>query len=251
MKVIIVGGVAGGASCAARLRRLDEGTDILMVERGPYVSYANCGLPYYVGRVIEDKADLLVADTQTFRETFAIDARTNCEVVGIDAANKTVDLRDNLTGAVTTEAYDSLVVAPGAAPIHPHLPGIDLPGIFSVRTVPDAGEIRAWIDRGRGHLRGLQAYTGMQTVKPRQRAVIVGGGFIGLEMAENLVSRDLDVTLINDEQQVLPPLDPDMSRFVERHLESHGVHLVLGHAVTRFQPATDGSIEVQTVKLSG
>ena len=147
MKVIIVGGVAGGASCAARLRRLDEKAEILMVERGPYVSYANCGLPYHVGGVIEKESSLLVASEKIFRDNFAIDCRTNCEVVGISAKNKTVELKNHVTGEVTTEKYDKLVLSPGAAPIRPPLPGIDLPGIFSVRTIPDAREINAWITR--------------------------------------------------------------------------------------------------------
>jgi len=128
MKVIIVGGVAGGASCAARLRRLDESIEILMVERGPYVSYANCGLPYYIGGVIEREANLLVATTATFRDMFDVDARTNCEVVEIAAREKTVQLKDRTTGELTTERYDKLVISPGAAPIRPPLPGIDLPG---------------------------------------------------------------------------------------------------------------------------
>ena len=164
MKIIIVGGVAGGASCAARLRRLDEKAEILMVERGPYVSYANCGLPYHVGGAIEKKSSLLVATEQTFREQFAIDVRTRCEVVGISAAQKTVDLKNHVTGEVTTETYDKLVLSPGAAPIRPPLPGIDLPGIFSVRTVPDARNIRAWLDRDAAEGSGMHAYTGMQTV---------------------------------------------------------------------------------------
>ena len=147
MKTIIVGGVAGGASCAARLRRLDEKAEILLVERGPYVSYANCGLPYHIGGSIENEASLLVATEQMFRAVFAIDCRTNCEVVGINAVKKTVDLKNHLTGEVTTEKYDKLVLSPGAAPIRPPLPGIDLPGIFSVRTVPDAKHIREWLDR--------------------------------------------------------------------------------------------------------
>ena len=179
MKVIIVGGVAGGASCAARLRRLDEKAGILMVERGPYVSYANCGLPYHVGGSIEREESLLVATEQTFRTRFAVDCRTHCEVVGISAERKTVELKDHKTGMVTTEKYDKLVLSPGAAPIRPPLPGIDLPGIFQVRTVPDARSIREWLDR-----------TG---TKPK-RAVVVGGGFIGLEMVENLVRRGLEVT---------------------------------------------------------
>ena len=141
MKVIIVGGVAGGASCAARLRRMDENAEIIMVERGPYVSYANCGLPYYVGGSIEEESSLLVATEQMFRVIFKVDCRTNCEVVGINAKQKTVDLKNQVTGEVTTESYDKLVLSPGAAPIRPPLPGIDLPGIFSVRTVADADDV--------------------------------------------------------------------------------------------------------------
>ena len=138
MKVIIVGGVAGGASCAARLRRLDEKAEILMVERGPYVSYANCGLPYHVGGVIAEESSLLVATEQMFRAVFNVDVRTRCEAIAISPKDKTVHLRNVATGEVTTESYDKLVLSPGAAPIRPPLPGIDLPGIFSVRTVPDA-----------------------------------------------------------------------------------------------------------------
>ena len=162
MKVIIVGGVAGGASCAARLRRLDEKAEILMVERGPYVSYANCGLPYHVGGVIEKESSLLVVTEQMFRAMFAIDARTHCEVIGISPKKKTVELRNVTTGEVTTENYDKLVLSPGAAPIRPPLPGIDLPGIFSVRTVPDAREIRQWIERGASDLTEEHASSGFQ-----------------------------------------------------------------------------------------
>ena len=187
LKVIIVGGVAGGASCAARLRRLDEKAEILMVERGPYVSYANCGLPYHVGGVIEKESKLLVANEQMFRALFGIDARTNCEAVAIDPKNKTVDLKNVTTGEVTTESYDKLVLSPGAASVRPPLPGIDLPGIFQVRTVPDARTIREWIEKGTEFLAGMFNYSGIQMVKPQRRAVVVGGGFIGLETAENLV----------------------------------------------------------------
>ena len=162
MKVIIVGGVAGGASCAARLRRLDEKAEILMVERGPYVSYANCGLPYHIGGVIEKESSLLVSTEQTFRTMFAIDCRTRCEVVGISPKKKTVDLRNVTTGEITTEKYDKLVLSPGAAPIRPPLPGIDLPGIFSVRTVPDAREIREWIEKGSSDLTEEHTSTGFQ-----------------------------------------------------------------------------------------
>ena len=170
MKVIIVGGVAGGASCAAGLRRLDEKAEILMVERGPYVSYANCGLPYHVGGVIAQEASLLVAREQTFREQFGIDVHTRCEVVGISPEQKTMDLKNHVTGEVTTEKYDKLVLSPGATPIRPPLPGIDLPGIFSVRTVPDARAIREWLDRDLADRSGMNSYTGYQVVtRPQPR----------------------------------------------------------------------------------
>jgi NADPH-dependent 2,4-dienoyl-CoA reductase/sulfur reductase-like enzyme/rhodanese-related sulfurtransferase len=246
MKIIIVGGVAGGASCAARLRRLDEKAEILMVERGPYVSYANCGLPYHIGGVIEKESSLLVATEQTFRAQFAVDCRTRCEVVGISPKKKTVELKNHATGEVTTEKYDKLVLSPGAAPIRPPLPGIDLPGIFSVRTVPDAREIREWIERGSSDSTGEHASSGFQPLDEAKRAVVVGGGYIGLEMAENLVHRGLEVTLVEMLDQVMAPLDPECARLVERHLEKHGVRLALNDAVAGFEQTEGGSLEVLT-----
>ena len=246
MKVIIVGGVAGGASCAARLRRLDGKAEILMVERGPYVSYANCGLPYHVGGTIERESSLLVASEQTFREQFAIDVRTNCEVIGISPKEKTVELKNHVTGEVTTEKYDKLVLSPGAAPIRPPLPGIDLPGIFSVRTVPDARNIREWLDRDLSDRSGMNTYTGYQTMTRPQRAVVVGGGFIGLEMVENLIHRGLEVTLVEKLDQVMPPLDPEMAHLVERYMLKHGVQLELNDGVAGFQQSASGSLEVLT-----
>lgn len=246
MKVIIVGGVAGGASCAARLRRMDEKAEILMVERGPYVSYANCGLPYHVGGSIEHESSLLVATEKTFRMQFAIDCRTRCEVIGISSKQKTVELKNHVTGEVTTEKYDKLVLSPGAAPIRPPLPGIDLQGIFSVRTVPDARKIREWLDRGTEDQSGMNSYTGFQTVTKPKRAVVVGGGFIGLEMVENLIHRGLEVTLIEKLDQVMPPLDPEMARLVERYMVKHGVRLELDEGVAGFRQSADGSLEVLT-----
>jgi NADPH-dependent 2,4-dienoyl-CoA reductase/sulfur reductase-like enzyme/rhodanese-related sulfurtransferase len=246
MKVIIVGGVAGGASCAARLRRLDEKAEILMVERGPYVSYANCGLPYHIGGVIEKESSLLVSSEQTFRAVFAIDCRTRCEVVGISPKKKTVELKNHATGEVTTEKYDKLVLSPGAAPIRPPLPGIDLPGIFSVRTVPDAREIREWIERSSSDLTEERTSVGFQPLNKAKRAVVVGGGYIGLEMAENLVHRGLEVTVVEMLDQVMAPLDPECARLVERHLEKHGVRLALGDAVAGFKQKDGGSLEVLT-----
>jgi len=246
MKVIIVGGVAGGASCAARLRRLDENAEIVMVERGQYVSYANCGLPYHVGGVIKKESSLLVADANTFRSQFAIDARTGCEVIGITPDEKCVQLRDVATGEVTTETYDKLVLSPGAPSIRPDLPGLDLPGIFPVRTVPDARAIREWVEKGTQFLTGMHHYSGFQTVRPKTRAVIIGGGFIGLETAENLVHCGFDVTVIQRGDQVLGPLDIEMARIAEGHLERHGVRLALNDGAAGFKQTENGALEVQT-----
>jgi NADPH-dependent 2,4-dienoyl-CoA reductase/sulfur reductase-like enzyme/rhodanese-related sulfurtransferase len=249
MKVVIVGGVAGGASCAARLRRLDEKAEILIVERGPHVSYANCGLPYHVGGVIERESSLLVADEQTFRSVFAIDVRTRCEAIEISPTEKTVKLRDVTTNEVTTHAYDKLVLSPGATSVRPPLSGIDLPGIFHLRTVPDARTIREWIERGNTFLTGMHRYSGFQTRRPTTRAVVVGGGFIGLEMVENLVHRGFEVTLVEMLDQVLAPVDREQASVVEAHIQRHGVRLALGDGVAGFKQAADGAIDVRT--LSG
>ena len=246
MKVIIVGGVAGGASCAARLRRLDENAEILMVERGPYVSYANCGLPYYVGGVIEKESSLLVASEKLFREHFGIDVRTNCEAIGISAKDKTIELRNVANSEVTTETYDKLVLSPGAASVHPPLPGIGLPGIFHVRTVPDVRTIKEWIERGTTFLTGMFNYSGIQMVKPVRRAVVVGGGFIGLETAENLIHTGFDVTLIQKPNHVLTPLDPEIAVLVQEHIIRHGVHMVGNDGVVGFKQLDGGALEVQT-----
>jgi NADPH-dependent 2,4-dienoyl-CoA reductase/sulfur reductase-like enzyme/rhodanese-related sulfurtransferase len=246
MKVIIVGGVAGGASCAARLRRLDEKAEIIMVERGPYVSYANCGLPYHVGDVIPKESSLLVATEQTFRDQFNVECRTNCEAVRILPDKKTVELRNVKNGQVTTESYDKLVLSPGAASIRPPLPGIDLPGIFQVRTVPDARAIREWIEKGSLFLTGMDKYSGFQTVRPKTRAVVIGGGFIGLETAENLVHRGFDVTLVELGAQILAPLDHEMARIAEGYVERHGIRLALNDGVSGFKQLDGGALEVQT-----
>jgi len=246
MKVIIVGGVAGGASCAARLRRLDEKAEILMVERTPYVSYANCGLPYHVGGVIEKESSLLVANEELFREQFAIDVRTNCEAIEISPKKKTVNLRNVTTGEVTTHSYDKLVLSPGGVSVRPPLPGIDLPGIFHVRTVPDVHDIREWLEKGSSFLSGMHKYSGFQTVKPKTRAVVVGGGFIGLEMVENLVHRGFEVTLVELIDQVLPPVDQEHARVIEAVLKRHGVRVALSDGVAEFKQAANGAIDVQT-----
>jgi NADPH-dependent 2,4-dienoyl-CoA reductase/sulfur reductase-like enzyme/rhodanese-related sulfurtransferase len=246
MKVLIVGGVAGGASCAARLRRLDEKAEILMVEKGPYVSYANCGLPYHISGVIPKESSLLVANEQVFKVMHNIGVRTSCEAVAISPKKKTVDLRNVTTGEVTTEKYDKLVLSPGAISVRPPLPGIDLPGIFHVRTVPDARTIREWIEKGTEFLAGMFNYSGIQYVKPTRRAVVIGGGFIGLETAENLIHAGFEVTLLEMLDQVLPPLDREFAHLVERHMVRHGLKLALGDAVAGFKQLDGGALEVQT-----
>ncbi|MFA7343586.1 MAG: FAD-dependent oxidoreductase [Terrimicrobiaceae bacterium] len=228
-KIVIVGGVAGGASCAARCRRLDETAEILVLDRGPYVSFANCGLPYHVGGVIGDEAKLLLASPALFRDRFNIEVRTEHEVVTIDRAAHEIGVKELQTGRTCRESYDALVLSPGASAIRPPLPGVDLPGIFVVRTIPDSRQIRAWIGNNAA-----------------KSAVVVGGGFVGLEMAENLVHRGLSVTVVEMLDQVMPPLDPEMARPVQEHLEKHGVKIALGDGVAGFE-SHGGRISVKTI----
>lgn len=246
MKVIIIGGVAGGASCAARLRRLDEKAEIIMIERGPYVSYANCGLPYHVGGIIRDESSLLVADEKLFREQFNIDVRTNCEAVEIITERKEVKLRNVLNNETVFEKYDKLVLSPGGVSVRPPLPGIDLPGIFHVRTVPDARRINEWIQKGNPFLAGMYKYSGFQAVRPRLRAVVIGGGFIGLEMVENLYHRGFDVTLIEMTDQLLPVIDAEHAGVVASFLETFGVQIVLSDGVAGFASSGSSSVDVKT-----
>jgi NADPH-dependent 2,4-dienoyl-CoA reductase/sulfur reductase-like enzyme/rhodanese-related sulfurtransferase len=226
-RVLIVGGVAGGASCAARLRRLDESVDIIMFDRGPYVSFANCGLPYYVGNVISDERKLLVASREMFRERFNIEVHTEAEVTRIDRSARTITVRNVPTGNTRTEPYDALVLSPGAAPIRPPLPGVDLPGVFAVRSIPDSRRIRSWI-----------------TERGAKTAVVVGGGFIGLEMVENLIHRELSVTVLEKLPQVMPPLDPEMAVPLMEHLAAKGVQLHLGDGLARIEQRGDGGLIV-------
>jgi NADPH-dependent 2,4-dienoyl-CoA reductase/sulfur reductase-like enzyme/rhodanese-related sulfurtransferase len=228
-RVVIVGGVAGGATCAARLRRLDENAEILLLDRGPYVSFANCGLPYYVGNQIHDEAKLLLATPALFKERFNIEVRTRNEAVAIDREARTVTVHDHVTEHESRESYDELVLSPGAAPIRPRWPGIQLPGIFTLRTIPDSREIREWIDS-----------------RHPQKAVIVGGGFIGLEMAENLDHRGIKVTIIELANQLMPPLDPEMAEYARQHLIARGVQLLLGDGVAGFEQAESGGLIVRT-----
>lgn len=227
-RTIIVGGVAGGASCAARLRRLDEQAEITVYERGPYVSFANCGLPYHVGGVIAEEAKLLVATPQLLHDRFRITVKVRHEVVAIDRAAQTVTVRDLETGGEATDRYDHLVLSPGANAIIPAIPGVDLPGVFTVRTVPDARTVRAWIDS-----------------RQATRALVVGGGFIGLEMAENLRHRGLAVTLVEKADQVMPPLDAEMAAPVRARLEERGVVVMLGEAAAAIRSEA-GALHVTT-----
>jgi NADPH-dependent 2,4-dienoyl-CoA reductase/sulfur reductase-like enzyme/rhodanese-related sulfurtransferase len=228
-RVLIVGGVAGGASCATRLRRLSEEAEIVLFDRGPYVSFANCGLPYYVGNVIPDEKQLLVASAELFKNRFNIEVRTEHEVTAIDPAQREIQVRNLRSGVIYREKYDALVLSPGAAPVRPPLPGIDLPGIFALRTIPDGRKIRTWIDE-----------------HSAKRAVVVGGGLVGLEMAENLAARGLSVTVVEMLEQVLPPLDPEMAEPVHQHLRKNGITLHLGDAVAGFEQASDHSLRVRT-----
>jgi len=223
-KVIIIGGVAAGASCAARLRRLDERAQITVYERGPYVSFANCGLPYYIGDVIQEEEDLLVASPELFLKQFNIDARVLHEVTRIDAERREVIVRDLAQGRIHRDWYDALVLAPGAAPVRPDWPGLDLPGVFTLRTIPDSRAIRRWIDEN----------------KPR-RAIVIGGSYIGLEMAENLTRRGIAVTVVEALPQVMAALDPEMAEPVVRHLEMNRIDLQLGDAVTSLEQGASGA----------
>ncbi len=228
-RILIVGGVAGGAACAARLRRLDEHAEIVIFDRGSYVSFANCGLPYFVGGIIEEEKSLLVADEALFRERFNISVHTRCEVVSINREERCIEVLNLASGETRTEAYDALVLSPGAAPLRPPLPGIDLPGIFTLRSIPDSRMIRKWIDE-----------------RQAKRAIVVGGGFIGLEMAENLAHRNIAVTIIEMLDQVMPPLDPEIAAFVAKHLRGEGVALALGNGVAGFESSPRGGLVVKT-----
>lgn len=222
MKTVIVGGVAGGASAAARLRRLDESAEIIMLEKGRYISYANCGLPYYIGGEIAEEASLLMQTPESFRSRYAVDVRTGHEALAIDPTKKAVTILEHATGRQYEEAYDKLILAPGAEPVRPPLPGADHPRVFTLRTVADALAIRQLIRQP-----GVQ------------RAVIIGGGFIGLEMAENLMNAGLSVALVEAGDHVMAPLDYDTACSVHQYLRTKQVDLRLRCRVTALQPQTN------------
>ena len=222
-KVVIVGGVAGGASCAARLRRLDETAQIVLLERGDYISYANCGLPYHVGDVIKSRDALLLQTPEAMRAKFNVDVRVKNEVLSLDRAAKTVTVRRTETGETYTEPYDVLVLSTGSSPVRPPIPGIDSSRIETLWTVPDADRIRARVQGG-----GVKS------------AVVVGGGFIGLEMAENLHRAGVRVTLAEALDQVMAPLDYEMAQLLHEHIAAQGVELLLGSGVASFAETAGG-----------
>ena len=222
MKYVIIGGVAGGATAAARLRRIDEQAEIILLEKGKYISYANCGLPYYIGGVIADREKLLVQTPASFGKRFRIDVRVENEVIAIDPEKKTLTIR-KADGKEYEETYDKLLLSPGANPVKPPLEGIDSEGIFTLRNVEDTDRIKAYI-----------------TDKQVKRAVVVGAGFIGLEMAENLHHAGVTVSVVEMGNQVMAPIDFSMAAPIHRHLIEKGVSLYLEEGVTRFQRTEEG-----------
>jgi NADPH-dependent 2,4-dienoyl-CoA reductase/sulfur reductase-like enzyme len=223
MKIVVVGGVAGGASTAARARRLDEQAEIIVLERDHYVSYANCGLPYHIGGVIQDREKLLVQTPQKLKESLNLDVRVGHEVTDIDREAKTVHVQNLDTGETYTESYDKLVLSLGATPIRPKLPGIDHSNIFVLRNIPDMDRIMA----------GLQHHA--------REAIVIGGGYIGVEVAENLIHQGLRVHVVEMMSQIMATLDHEMARDLEYHLQDHGVELHLGTAAKSFDDV-DGRI---------
>ena len=223
MKVVIVGGVAGGATAAARIRRLDEQAEIVVFERSGYISYANCGLPYYIGGVIEDPEELTLQTPESFFSRFRVHMKVHHEVTAIHPDQKSLTVKDLETGATFEESYDKLLLSPGAKPVIPDLPGIDSSKLFTLRTVEDTFRIKEFVDRN----------------KPKS-AVIVGGGFIGLEMAENLRHLGMEVTIVQRPKQLMNPFDSDMASFIHSEVRKHGVKLALGYTVEGFQETVSG-----------
>ena len=226
MKVVIVGGVAGGATAAARIRRLDEKAEIVVFERSGYISYANCGLPYYIGDVITDAEELTLQTPESFYSRFRVDMRVHHEVRAIHPDKKTVSVKNLKTGEEFEESYDKLILSPGAKPIQPRFPGADLDKVFTLRTVEDTLRIKEYINEN---------HPGS--------AVLAGGGFIGLELAENLRELGMNVTIVEYAKQLMSPFDSDMASFIHNEMRKHGVKLVLGHSVEGFEEQ-DGGVKV-------
>lgn len=222
-RILIVGGVAGGASAAARARRLSETAEIIIFERGPHVSFANCGLPYHVGGEIPQRESLLLQTPQSLKARFNLDVRVQTEVTAINRGNRKVTVRDCQTGALSEESYHALILSPGAAPLRPPIPGIDHPGHFTLRNIPDMDQILAWIKQANA-----------------TRAVVVGGGYIGLEMAEQLRRHGLQVALVEALPQVMSPMDPEMAAWLHQELRANGVDLSLNDPVAAFESPRDG-----------
>ena len=226
MKVVIVGGVAGGATAAARIRRLDEQAEIVVFERSGFISYANCGLPYYIGGVIEDPEELTLQTPESFFSRFRVSMRVRHEVTAIHPDKKAVSVTDLETGEVFEESYDKLILSPGAKPTQPRLPGVGLNKLFTLRTVEDTFRIKAYISENH----------------PKS-AVLAGGGFISLELAENLRELGMEVTIVQRPKQLMNPFDPDMASFIHSEMRRHGVKLALGHTVEGFEEK-DGGVDV-------
>ena len=226
MKVVIVGGVAGGATAAARIRRLDEQAEIVVFERSGYISYANCGLPYYIGGIIEDPEALTLQTPGSFFRRVRIRMKVHHEVIAIHPEKKTVSVRNLENGEVFEESYDKLLLSPGAKPVRPNLPGMDSKKIFTLRTVEDTFRIKEFVDQ-----------------QNPKSAVMVGGGFIGLELAENLRELGLDVTIVQRPKQLMSPFDADMAALIHNEVRKHGVKLALGQSVEGFEEK-DGGIDV-------
>lgn len=230
MKLLIVGGVAGGATAAARARRLNENAEIVLFERGEYISFANCGLPYYIGQVIDKRDKLMVTTVDAFKKRYDIDIRVFSEVSAIDRKNKTVAVNNIRTGETYHETYDKIILSPGAEPFKPPIEGIDLSNIFNLRSIPDSDRIKEFVD----------------TRKP-EAAVVVGGGFIGLEMAENLAIRGVKTTIIEKLDQMMPSLDFEMAYFLSAHLKEKGVECILGEGIRSFSQK-NGRLQAHTDK---
>jgi len=222
-KILIVGGVAGGATAAARLRRLDEKAKIIIFERGPYISFANCGLPYHIGKVIKNRRKLLVQTSERFKTRFNIDVRVNNEVTAINRQRKLVEVKDLATGRTYQESYDKLVLSPGAEPVRPPIEGINSDGVFTLRNIPDMDAIIDFLDR----------------TNP-QRAVVVGASYIGLEMAENLSRRGLRVAVVEMLNQVMPTMDKEMAAYIHQHLCEKNIATWLGDAVSAIRQEAKG-----------
>ena len=216
IKLLVIGGVAGGATAAARARRLDEHAEIILFERGEYISFANCGLPYYIGDIITERDDLLVTTSKTVKDRYHIDVRTCSEALKIDRTKKEVEVKNHKTGETYRERYDKIILAPGAEPIRPPLEGINLEHIFNLKNIPDAEQIKAYV----------------QSNKPKA-AVIVGGGFIGLEMAENLLMHGIETTVVELLDQVMAPFDFEMASLLNAHLKEQGIRLELKNGVEK------------------